>query len=101
MARRDPRIPVRALLIARPGLLKLAARGITEDEAKQLLRNPRAMLRKRARPEARGRRLLVGRTDGGRILTLVLERTIDPTTWLVVTGWDSSRAERTIFWRQR
>jgi hypothetical protein len=33
------------------------------------------------------RRLLIGRTDGGRALTLVIEQTIDPTTWLIVTGW--------------
>ena len=30
--------------------------------------------------------LLVGRTNGGRVLTLVLERTLDPTSWLIVTG---------------
>jgi hypothetical protein len=40
------------------------------------------------------RRLLVGRTDGGRVLTLVIERTVEPTTWLVVTGWSASDAER-------
>ena len=40
--------------------------------------------------------LLIGRTDGGRPLTLVIERTVDPTTWLVVTGWSSTEAERRI-----
>jgi hypothetical protein len=40
--------------------------------------------------------LLLGRTDGGRALTLVLERTLDPTSWLIVTGWDSSNRERRI-----
>jgi hypothetical protein len=40
------------------------------------------------------RRLLIGRTDGGRTLTLVIEQTLDPTTWLIVTGWDSSPRER-------
>jgi hypothetical protein len=43
------------------------------------------------------RRLLIGRTDGGRILTLVIERTDDPTTWLIVTGWSSTDAERKIW----
>jgi hypothetical protein len=42
------------------------------------------------------RLLLIGRTDGGRPLTLVIERTADPTTWLVVTGWGSTQAERKI-----
>jgi hypothetical protein len=40
------------------------------------------------------RRLLIGRTDGGRTLTLVIEQTLDPTTWLIITGWDSSPRER-------
>ena len=38
--------------------------------------------------------LLVGLTDGGRALTLVIERTADPTTWLIVTGWSSTVTER-------
>ena len=31
---------------------------------------------------------------GGRALTLVIERTIDPTTWLIVTGWNATEVER-------
>jgi hypothetical protein len=27
-------------------------------------------------------------------LTLVIEQTIEPTTWLIVTGWSSTDAER-------
>jgi hypothetical protein len=37
---------------------------------------------------------LVGRTDGGRVLSLVVERTLEPTTWLIVTGWDATEVER-------
>lgn len=40
------------------------------------------------------RRLLVGLTAGGRALTLVIERTIDPTTWLIITGRNSTDTER-------
>jgi hypothetical protein len=29
-----------------------------------------------------------------RALTLVIERTVDPTTWLIVTGWSSTATER-------
>jgi hypothetical protein len=47
------------------------------------------------------RLLLIGRTDGGRLLTLVIERTADPTTWLIVTGWSSTGAERKILERRR
>ncbi len=42
------------------------------------------------------RLLMIGHTDGGRVLTLVIERTVDPTTWLIVTGWSSTAAERKI-----
>jgi hypothetical protein len=40
------------------------------------------------------RSLLIGRTDGGRHLTVVIEATLDPTTWLPVTAWESTDAER-------
>jgi hypothetical protein len=40
------------------------------------------------------RRLLIGETDGGRVLTLVIERTVEPTTWLVVTGSSATDSER-------
>jgi len=42
------------------------------------------------------RLLLIGHTDGGRALTLVIERTVDPTTWLIVTGWPATERERRI-----
>jgi hypothetical protein len=29
----------------------------------------------------------------GRYLTLVIEQTLEPTTWVIVTGWDSTDAE--------
>lgn len=87
------------LLIAEAALDKLGGRGISVDEAQQLVDNRYAILRNRGRggtvarrPPAR--RLVVGRTNGGRALTLVVERTVDPTTWLVITGWEATRAER-------
>jgi hypothetical protein len=39
---------------------------------------------------------LIGRTNGGRPLTLVVEQTLDPTTWLVVNGWEATDSERKI-----
>ena len=45
------------------------------------------------------RRILIGRSDAGRFLTLVIEETIEPTTWLIVTGWESTSAERMILER--
>ena len=47
------------------------------------------------------RSLLSGQTDGGRPLTIVIERTVDPTTWLLVTGWSSTEAERRILEERR
>jgi hypothetical protein len=60
----------------------------------QLLRNDHITVRNSHAPEPGSRRLLIGRTDGGRRLTRVIEQTIDPTTWLVITGWDSTDVER-------
>jgi len=39
---------------------------------------------------------VIGRTDGGRAVTLVVERTPDPTTWVIVTGWSATDRERKI-----
>jgi len=36
---------------------------------------------------------VIGDSDGGRMLTLVIEATLDPTTWMLVTAWDSTKAE--------
>lgn len=46
------------------------------------------------------RRFLIGRTSGGRVLTLVIEQTIDPTTWLIVTGWSATERERILLERK-
>jgi len=88
-------MPDRVLeLIATPAALeKLAARTITIEEVGQLPRNRHVTVRN---PRAETRRLLIGSTDGGRPLTLVIEQTLDPTTWLVITGWSSTEAERNL-----
>jgi hypothetical protein len=38
-------------------------------------------------------------TDGGRILTLVIEGTTEPKPWLIITGWSSTDAERNLLGR--
>ncbi len=82
------------LLLTEAAIEKLGARGISVDETHQLPRNATVAVRNpRSAPPGK-RRLLIGRTDGGRALTLVVERTTDPTTWLVVTGWDATPRER-------
>jgi len=82
------------LLVTDVALDKLGARRITFHDARQIPRNAHVIVRNPHETSPGRRRLLIGRTDGGRALTLVIEQTVDPTTWLIITGWDSSRRER-------
>jgi hypothetical protein len=84
------------LLVTEVALAKLGARRISAQEAGQLPRNAHAIIRNPRSAEPGPRRLLIGRTDGGRVLTLVIEQTLDPTTWLIVTGWSATEVERKI-----
>lgn len=94
--RRDAIYELRVTVAA---IEKLGARGISVEEAEQLIDNRHAILRntgrrRRSHQKLDARRLVVGRTDGSRILTLVIERTNDPITWLIVTGWNATSDER-------
>jgi hypothetical protein len=92
-------MPIRVLYLDASDIarMKLGARGISLAEARQLLRN-----RHETGPNHRGqgdegdRIMLVGRTDGGRVLTLVIEGTLDPNSWEIVTGWTASPGERKV-----
>jgi uncharacterized DUF497 family protein len=88
---------VHQLLATDIALDKLGARGITAAEIEQLPRNRHVTVRNPREGDGGDKRLLlIGHTDGGRLLTLVIERTVEPTTWIVVTGWGSTEAERKI-----
>jgi hypothetical protein len=81
---------VSELVFVDASLAKLGARGISATEAEQLLRNRHEIRPNSERGGRKSERIrLIGQTDGGRRLTLVLEPTLDPTTWLTVTGWES------------
>src|SRR5436309_2864667 len=82
------------LLITEKALDKLGARKISADEIEQLPRNMHLVVRNPRGPDPSTRRLLVGRTDGGRFITIVLEQTVEQNTWLVITGWSSTETER-------
>lgn len=43
---------------------------------------------------------LVGKTDSGRLLTLLVRETDDIGTWEVVNGWDASKGEKTLYERR-
>jgi uncharacterized DUF497 family protein len=80
--------------------MKLGARGISVAEARQLLRNRHKTVPNRRAPRNEaGRFTLIGRTDGGRVLTLIIERTPDPNSWAIVTGWTASPRERKVLLR--
>ncbi|MGA9876811.1 MAG: hypothetical protein WBQ21_13495 [Solirubrobacteraceae bacterium] len=91
---------VNQLLATEAALDKLGARGISTAEAGQTLWNRHVVIKNRRgnseRPQRDVRRLLIGRSDTGRFLTLVIEETIEPTTWLLITGWESTPTERMI-----
>jgi hypothetical protein len=88
------------MLATEAAIDKLGARGISISEAEQMIWNRYVVVRNRrgsaARPLRNIRRLLIGRSDSGRFLTLVIEETVEPTTWLLITGWESTLAERMI-----
>jgi uncharacterized DUF497 family protein len=75
---------IHELLATQTAVKKLGARSISIEEAQQLIDNRYVTVRN-PRRRGRARRLVVGRTDGGRTITLVVERTAEPTTWLIVT----------------
>lgn len=87
------------LLATEAAIDKLGARSITTQNAREVPRNEHAIVRNPHAASPGKRRLLIGRTDGGRILTLVIEQTVEPTTWLIITGWDSSSRERKLLER--
>ncbi len=89
------RIMISQLLATDIALDKLGARAISAEEVQQLIGNDHIVVdNPRRGGQTDARRLLIGLTDGARALTVVIERTVDPTTWLIVTGWkpDPSRA---------
>lgn len=94
-----------SVLIARmiftaPVMAKLARRGISFDEVEQLPANG-ARSKRNPHPRTLGSRFLIGPTNGGRILTVVLEpdRT-DDAIWHVRTAWVSNAAEQMFYYRR-
>lgn len=88
---------VHELLATEVALAKLAARRISAVEAGQLINNRHITVGNPLGSAAGGsQRLMIGLTDGGHSITLVIEHTIEPTTWMIVTGRNSTAAERRI-----
>lgn len=87
---------VHQLLATDVALDKLGGRGISAAEAEQLLHNRHTTVAN-PRRGSEPREACPGDRQHGRwttILTLGIERTVDPTSWLIVTGWSSTQTER-------
>lgn len=74
---------------------EMARHGVVRYDVEQIRWNRNLVLRN---PRG-GRRsvLLIGETDGGRLLTVPLAPTDDPATWRPATAFDSGRHHRTLF----
>jgi uncharacterized DUF497 family protein len=81
------------LLFTLAAVSKLAKRGISTDEVLEL---PWNRYRVAANPHGPDpdRRFLIGRTYAGRFLTVAIAPTDEPTTWLVITGWEATIPQR-------
>lgn len=71
---------------------KLFQHGVAPQEVVQILDNRFTVRRNKSR--GKGERQLIGETNGGRLLTIIIASTRVPDRWRPLTGWDSTSAER-------
>jgi len=71
---------------------ELAAHSVSLVEVMQMLSN-RYTVRRNKRA-AGGTRQLIGETDGGRVLTVILVETAVDGRWRPITGWESTQDEK-------
>jgi hypothetical protein len=74
-------------------VIKLARRDISTAEVCELPWNRYRVVVNPHSPDAE-RRFLIGQTNAGRTLTIVIAPKNEPTTWLVITGWEATTAQR-------
>lgn len=90
--------PVSVLILDEHNLAEIARHGVSAAEVVQVTAN-----RHITAPNRRGEPgsiLLIGETDGGRLLTIPLAQTNDPTTWRTATAFDASHHQRALFRRR-
>jgi hypothetical protein len=71
---------------------ELWAHRITPEEVHQLVRNRPVVRRNKKRRS--GTHKLIGRTNGGRAISVIIAPTHVPERWRPITGWDSTRGEQ-------
>jgi uncharacterized DUF497 family protein len=76
---------------------ELARHSLTVDEVLEVRWDDPAFFRDKE-PE---RDLMIGRTEAGRLLTIVVEESHPSGVWDVITGWQSSKGERTVWKKAR
>ena len=76
---------------------ELARHAVDPDEALDVLWDDPYF----CRDKESGRRQMIGRSVGGRLLTIIVEPTIEPLVWDVVTGWPADKGEQTVWKKQR
>lgn len=89
---------VLALILDEHNLTEMARHGVFAAEVVQVIGNRHITV-----PNPRGELgsiLLIGKTDGGRVLMIPLAPTDDPTTWRPATAFDASRHQRAVFRRR-
>jgi uncharacterized DUF497 family protein len=70
----------------------LSRHGVAPEEIEQVTGNAYVTARNARGPD--NRILMIGQTDGGRVITVVLEATRDDVVWRPVTGWSATPEER-------
>jgi len=93
-----PRHVVAELIFDEHNVAEMARHGVTRRDVDQLSWN-RSIIAENPRGET-GSVLLIGETNGGRLLTVPLAPTDDPTTWRPATAYDASRHHRALFDRR-
>lgn len=69
----------------------IAEHGVTPREVNQMVENPHIIVRNRKRRRAPV--LLIGRTHGGRVLSVPLAKTRDPEVWRPITAFPATQAQ--------
>lgn len=74
---------------------EIARHGVRAREIRQVLDNVPIFVRNKKRHPAPI--VMIGPTDGGRMLTVPLGKTGRPEVWRPATAWDSSKHERALY----
>ncbi len=96
--RRMPRHVVSDLIFDEHNEREMARHGVVRYEVDRIIWN-RHIISGNPRGEP-GSVLLIGETDSGRLLSVPLGPTDDPTTWRPATAFDASRHHRALFDRR-